>query len=203
MSKIKICGLKRMEDIQAVNKVNPDYAGFVFAPSKRQIDAELASELKAALNPGIKTVGVFVNADREFIFSLCKKKTIDIIQLHGDEGNEEVLKLKEQTSNTIIQVVRVASEEDIKKAKDLICDYLLFDTYTRGAYGGAGITFPWEYLKDIEKPYFLAGGIGKDNVVEAMKQCQPFCIDVSSGVETDGYKDEMKIKEIVKLVRSV
>lgn len=203
MSKIKICGLKRIEDIHAVNLAAPDYIGFVFAPGKRQIDENLASRLKAVLNPGIKVVGVFVNEDKERILSLCKKKVIDLIQLHGDEDDAEILKIQEQVPNKIIRAVRVSSKEDVIKSQEYICDYLLFDTFTKGSYGGSGITFPWSYLNNIEKPYFLAGGLNQSNIAKAVEQYRPFCADVSSGAETDGLKDEKKIAEIVRLVRSV
>jgi len=203
MAKIKICGLMREQDIDAVNTNLPDYIGFVFARSKRQIDVKKAKALKDCLNPSIKTVGVFVNEEINNIIKLCNTKVIDLIQLHGDENEDYIRKLKDYVPNKIIKAVRVRDQEDIKKAMKFSCDYLLLDTYQRGEYGGTGKTFDWSVIPEISKPYFLAGGINSGNIEQAVKQCNPYCIDVSSGVETNGYKDPEKIKEIVAKVKQI
>ncbi|NLY43385.1 MAG: phosphoribosylanthranilate isomerase [Clostridiaceae bacterium] len=203
MAKIKICGLMREQDIDAVNKALPDYIGFVFARSKRQIDEKKAKELKAGLNPLIKAVGVFVNEEIKNIINLCNSNVIDIIQLHGDENEDYIRRLKNSVSNKIIKAVRVKDLEDIKKAMEITCDYLLFDAYHEGKYGGLGKTFDWSVIPDMGKPYFLAGGINSSNIMRAIQQLNPFCIDVSSGVETNGYKDPEKIMDIVAKVRQV
>ncbi|NLM51477.1 MAG: phosphoribosylanthranilate isomerase [Firmicutes bacterium] len=201
MTKIKICGLKSIQDILAVNKVLPNYIGFVFAESLRQIDAQKAQELKTYLHPAIKAVGVFVNEKMEKIIKLCAANVIDLVQLHGDEDEEYIKYLKKHVGQKIIKAVRVKDKESVKKALGLPCDYFLFDTYRQNTYGGTGKTFDWSLLPAIEKPYFLAGGINAGNVMQAINACRPYCIDVSSGVETRGRKDPEKIKKFVSLVR--
>ena len=141
MAKIKICGLSRPIDIDIVNEALPDYVGFVFAKSKRQVSTILAAELKMRLNPDILAVGVFVNEEIEHIIQLCRTGTIDIVQLHGDETKEYIHKLKASIMNPIIKAVRVRSTEDIISASELSCDYLLLDAYRENQYGGCGETF--------------------------------------------------------------
>lgn len=201
MIKIKICGLMRKEDVDAVNVALPDYIGFVFARSRRQIDVSQAKVLKAYLDHSIKTVGVFVNEDEGNIIKLCVSGVIDFIQLHGDEGEEYIMKLRDNVPNQIIKAFRIREQNDIIKAMQFPCDYFLLDTYHGGQYGGTGKAFDWSFITDITKPYFLAGGINIDNIDKAIDQCSPYCIDVSSGVETNGYKDQKKVIEIVARAR--
>jgi len=203
MARIKICGLMREQDVEAVNAALPDYIGFVFARSRRQIDAKRARILKLLLNPSIKAVGVFVNEDIENVIKFCKTQVIDVIQLHGDENEDYIKRLKNSVSNKIIKAVRVKDRDDIKRAREFSCDYLLLDSYHGKEYGGTGRTFDWSVISDINKPFFLAGGINLDNVEQAIKLCNPHCIDVSSGVETGGYKDPKKIMDIVEKVRRI
>jgi phosphoribosylanthranilate isomerase len=203
MARIKICGLSRTADIEMVNIAKPDYIGFVFAESKRQIDKVTAARLKMLLNPTIKAVGVFVNEAIETITGLCRESIIDIIQLHGDETEDYIKKLKASVHNPIIKAVRIKSGCDKKQTEFKSSDYLLFDTYKNNQYGGSGEAFDWSLIAATDKPIFLAGGINQDNVSEAIKQTDPYCIDVSSGVETNGYKDFNKIINIINTVRSV
>jgi phosphoribosylanthranilate isomerase len=203
MTKIKICGLSRSVDITEVNEVLPDYIGFVFAKSRRQVCEVTAKELKAKLNSGIQAVGVFVNEDPELIIRLCSLGIIDIIQLHGDEEYDYIGKLKARVSNPIIKAVRVRRSEDIRRANEYDCDYLLLDAYNAAQYGGSGEAFDWSLITKVNKPFFLAGGIDKNNVLQAITQTFPYAIDVSSGVETSGFKDKDKINDIVTIVRSV
>ena len=200
MPKIKLCGLTRQSDIDAVNIANPDYIGFVFAKSRRQINEEKAKQFKQFLSPYIQVVGVFVNEKIEKIINLCNSNIIDMIQLHGDEDNEYIRKLKECVPNKIIKAVRVKESQDVERAIEIVADYILFDTYHREQYGGTGETFDWNLISKVDKPYFLAGGINADNVYEAIKLCNPYCIDISSGVETNGYKDPKKILHIIDKV---
>jgi len=202
MTKIKICGLTRLADIDMVNDVLPDYIGFVFAKSKRQVSEIAAGELKLRLNPAIKAVGVFVNEDINRICRLCNAGTIDIVQLHGKEEEGYILKLRSSITNTIIKAVRVRNTEDINTASELPCDYLLLDAYKEDQYGGSGEAFDWSIITKIRKPFFLAGGIHPGNVLQAISTVHPYCIDVSSGVESNGCKDEDKIIDIVTKVRS-
>ena len=186
MTKIKICGLVMPSDIQYVNKYLPDYIGFVFAPSKRQITFETAKELKQALNPAIKAVGVFVDEAHENIIKLVNENIIDIVQLHGSENEEYILALRQKVSAPIIKVNAAGG------------DYILFDNSS----GGSGKTFNWDTIKTA-KGSFLAGGLNASNVEAAIKKLNPYCVDLSSGVETDGKKDAAKIKEIINIVRGI
>ena len=204
MSKIKICGIRRKEDIQYVNESNPDYIGFVFANSKRKVTKEEAKELRVCLNPSIIPVGVFVNEQSEVVAELLNTGIIDVAQLHGDEEEAYIAKLRQlMKRGELIKAVRVADEEDVRKAASVSAEYLLFDTYTAGVYGGTGKCFDWSLLKDVKKPFFLAGGIGADNVEQALNEIRPYAVDVSSSVETNGLKDRVKIMEVVQRVRKV
>jgi phosphoribosylanthranilate isomerase len=198
MSKIKICGLSRAEDIAAANHALPDYIGFVFAPSRRRISAETAAELKQTLDKRVKAVGVFVNEEIDKIAELSG--TIDLIQLHGDEDDAYILRLKERCSCPVIKAVAIGERlPELPKA----ADYLLFDTLS-AARGGTGKTFDHSILKDYGgPPYFLAGGLNAGNVAEAIRSVAPFCVDISSGAETNGIKDAKKIEEIVRIVRGI
>lgn len=203
MTKIKICGLSRLVDIEMVNEALPDYIGFVFAKSKRQVTEDTARQLKEKLNPNIQTVGVFVNEDIERMKRICYSGIIDIIQLHGDEDESYIKELKMVVNNKVIKAVRVRKRENIKAAEHLPCDYLLLDAYREDQYGGSGEAFDWTSIKEVNKPFFLAGGINAGNVCKAIELVKPYSIDVSSGVETDGYKDKNKIIEIITKVRNV
>ncbi len=210
--KIKICGLLREEEISYVNEAQPDYIGFVFAKSKRCITQKKAEKLKNILSPQIQAVGVFVNEEKKYICQLAYEGIIDLIQLHGEETIHYVDQLKEELlkkglNTKIIQAVSIKSKEPLIKGflkeNSYPGDYLLFDTYTKDAYGGSGKCFDWDILKEvtIKQPFFLAGGISIGNIKEAIKKCSPFCVDISSGVETNGRKDLKKIKEIVKTAK--
>lgn len=213
--KIKICGLRRKEDIDYVNLWKPDYIGFVFAGKKRKIDFDTAKRLKSKLAFGIKTVGVFVNEEPAYIVSLAAEHIIDMVQLHGDEDVLYIQTLRESLQKNgkadipIIKAVRVKNPEQVLAAERLPVDYLLLDAFTRDEYGGSGKVFDHNLIPEIKKPYFLAGGISYENVVNIINYMKrknvtlPFCIDVSSSVETDGYKDEDKIKGIISLVQAI
>jgi len=229
--KIKICGIKRAEDIDYVNQYRPDWIGFVFAGKKRKIDFNTAKWLKSRLEPSIKAVGVFVHEEMDDIIKLVENHVIDLIQLHGEEDEEYIRKLHEklcrmQLSDNdiydlkngektkvtivkpvpIIKAVRVKSREQVLEAEKLPVDYLLLDAFMENEYGGGGKMFDHSLIPNLSKPYLLAGGIGCDNVVEIInslkskKVALPFCVDVSSSVETDGCKDAEKIRKIVSVV---
>lgn len=226
MNRIKICGLKRMEDILAVNEYKPEYIGFVFANTKRFVSDELAAELKSALDKRIRAVGVFVNEPIAHVVKLVSEGTIDAIQLHGQENLNYVNQLKEELAKIpkcyipLIKAVGIDAslevteekEADIIKenqrlideAKALQVDYLLFDAKVKGSLGGSGKQFDIAGLPSDEAigmPYFLAGGIGLHNVKQLIALRNPYGIDVSSAVETDGSKDKEKIKEFIETVR--
>lgn len=200
MIKVKICGLKRLQDIEFANEFMPDYVGFVFAKSKRQVNYDDAKILRENLDKRIKTVGVFVNHSTEDIIKLAKDEVIDIIQLHGDENEEYIANIKKILPNTtIFKAVSVKTIQDITKWRETSADFLLLDN----GQGGTGQRFDWQILYDLEnfvKPYFIAGGLDEKNVIE-VKQFAPFGVDVSGGVETDGVKDKEKIKQFIRNVR--
>lgn len=202
MTKIKICGLKSLQDIEAVNEALPEYIGLVFAKSSRQIEVNQAKEMKKQLDKKISAVGVFVNSKPSEVIELCEKNVIDIIQLHGEEDAEYIDFLRNKVSNPILKAVRVQNTEQILRAQLLPCDYLLFDTYHKDVYGGSGEMSDHSLIPKTIKPYFLAGGLNADNISNVISDCNPYCVDISSGVESDGIKDKEKIKEIIKIVRS-
>ncbi len=203
MTKVKICGLSRIEDIEYCNELLPDYIGFIlgFPKSKRNVSFEQAKLLKSKLNSSIKSVGVFVNADIDYICSLCDANVIDYVQLHSNEDDDYISKLKSKVDKPIIKAVRVQSKEDILSAETLNCDYLLLDTYVKDAIGGSGIAFDWSIIPNISKPYFLAGGLNANNVSKAISMCNPYAVDVSSSVEDGAYKSKQKIAEFISAVK--
>ena len=205
MTKIKICGLTRTEDIEMVNEFLPDYIGFVFAKSRRQVSAEQAKELKNKLRPAIKAVGVFVNEKPENIAEIANQGIIDLIQIHGDEDAAYCAQLRKLTQAPIIKVVRVEREDDLAGIEEFDCDYYLFDTLSSKEYGGTGKAFDHSLLhnKEIKKPFFVAGGLSQDNLAAVIEVIKPFGVDTSGGVETDGIKDVNKIKEFTKQGRIV
>ncbi len=190
ISKLKICGIRRIEDILMVNEIKPEFIGFVFAKSKRQIDLNTAIELKRELNSEIKCVGVFVNEDIDQIVKIVDSKAIDIIQLHGDESPDYIKQLKEKVSAKIIKVIKINSDLNDNTSFSQV-DYLLYDSGN-----GSGKPFDWNININRKKPTFIAGGININNIEEAYKIFNPFAFDVSSGVELGGYKNLDRMREI-------
>jgi tryptophan synthase beta chain len=200
--KIKICGLFRDEDIDYVNEARPDYVGFVFAESRRKISHVFATQLRRRLLDEIIPVGVFVNAAIADIVALYYENVISIVQLHGKEGGEYIAALKKASAadgRPPIEVIKTIKGEELEKNAHPAAgaDYYLIDS---GA--GSGKTFNWELLKhhNFEKPWFLAGGIGLDNIEQAMN-FNPFALDISSGAETKKEKNREKILQLVSMVR--
>ncbi|MBR1445310.1 MAG: phosphoribosylanthranilate isomerase, partial [Firmicutes bacterium] len=191
------------EDANYVNEFEEiKYVGFVFAKSKRQIDIKTALEIKAKLREDIKCVGVFTDTDIETINDISNRAKLDIIQLHSDETVE----MCKKANRKVWKYIAVKDEEELKKADIFAkcCDGILFDTYKKGIYGGTGETFDWDKIKERGKKYFtvLAGGIGEENIIEAFEKVKPNVIDISSSVETDGYKDYEKIKRLIRRIRN-
>ncbi len=202
MCKIKICGLKRDCDIDYVNATLPDYIGFVFANTRRYIDYDSAARLKSRLDGRIKSVGVYVNEDRDKVCEAADRGIADMIQLHGDEDADYINYIKSRVPAPIIKSVRVQSAQQILSAQELPCDYLLLDAYKKGIYGGTGHSFCWDLIPPLKKPFFLAGGLDSKNILSAARTVKPFALDISSGVEENGFKSREKIDEIIKLIRS-
>lgn len=197
MTRLKLCGLSRPEDIEAANELLPEYIGFVFAPkSRRYVPPETAAGLKRLLCPAIRAVGVFVNAPPESVAGLLKDGIIDLAQLHGDEDESYIRRLRSLTDRPVIQAFRIASESDLTGAERSTADYILLDS---GA--GTGQVFDWDLLKNFRRPFFLAGGLDPGNVEAAIRRAAPYAVDVSSGIETDGRKDKDKMAAFVAEVR--
>ena len=198
-TKIKICGLRRREDILAVNEAKPDYCGFIieFPKSFRSITADKVRELVKDLAPEIQAVGVFVNAPAELVSGLLNEGTLALAQLHGQENEVYIRELKKLTDKPLIKAFSVKTREDIEKALQSPADYILLD---QGS-GGPGMTFDWSLIPKIKRPFFLAGGIGAENLEQAIREIRPYAVDLSSSVETDKWKDPEKIRNVVDIVR--
>ena len=197
MTKIKFCGLKRKADIEAANALKPDYIGFVFAKdSRRYISPENAAVLKSRLSSEISAVGVFVNERPEYIASLLDDGLIDLAQLHGDEDEAYIDRLKGLTGKPLIKAFRISSASEAVKASASSADMILLDSGT-----GSGRTFNWQLIKEIRRPYFLAGGLDPVNAGDAVRLPDPWAVDVSSGIETDGLKDIEKMAAFAAAAR--
>lgn len=201
MVKVKICGLRRPEDIEAANAAKPDYVGFIFVPeTKRYVATDLAASFRRDLAADIQTVGVFVNAPIEEIVAICQAGTIDLVQLHGEEDQVYIAHLKSQVDQHIIKSFAVGDELVVDPNQ---ADYLLFDSLSPSR-GGSGKIFDWQRVSACqEKPFFLAGGLGVENIEEALKVVRPYAVDASSSLETDGVKDSVKMQEFVAKIREV
>ena len=211
MTKIKLCGLRRPEDIETAFRLAPDYIGFVFAgKSRRYITPEEAGKLKEKLDKlyetkdyekdcpdkMIKTVGVFVDEEIENVAALLNNKIIDLAQLHGNEDADYISGLKSLSDKPVIQAFKIKEEKDLERAYASVADFILLD-----AGAGDGTAFDWSLLKNFDRKYFLAGGLNPENVCDAIKKLHPFAVDVSSGIETRGFKDADKMLEFVNNVR--
>ena len=217
--KVKMCGISKVETIPAVVEAKPDYMGLVFAPSKRQVTVDQAKTLVEELhkqytkryNNGaeqsnddeIKTVGVFVNETLDNLVTIAKETNLDAVQLHGDEDEAFIQSLKERTNVEVWKAVQIRSAADAEAWSDSSADMLLFDAYHKDERGGTGEVFDWSCLDVFERPFMLAGGIDSTNVARAIRTVRPYGIDISSGIETDGVKDDEKIKAFTNIVRTI
>ena len=223
--KVKMCGISKVETIPAVVDAKPDYMGLVFTPSKRQVTVDQAKTLVEELHKqyanrynrdaeqysnqtlihqeSIKTVGVFVNETVESLLKIAKEVKLDVIQLHGDEDESFIQTLKEQSNVEVWKAVQVRSAADAEVWIDSSADMLLFDAYHKDERGGTGEVFDWSSLDEFERPFMLAGGIDSTNVARAIRTVRPYGIDISSGIETEGVKDDEKIKAFTNIVRTI
>ena len=197
---IKICGIYRIEDTEYVNKYRPDYFGMIinFKKSHRNVSGDLAKKIRAHISSDIRAVGVFVNEDTDLIEELLNDNIIDIVQLHGDEKEETIIRLRENTGKPVWKAFKIRNREEIEKAKASPADLILLDN----GYG-TGKTFDWSLIENIKRPFALAGGIDIRNMDEAIKRIHPYLIDISSGVETDGIKDPVKIREAIEKAHTI
>ena len=201
MIHIKLCGLTRQQDIECANRLKRDCIGFVFwKKSRRYVDDETARQLRSALDKSITSVGVFVDEEPERVAHLINEGIIDAAQLHGGEDDEYIAKLRNliMPGKVIIKAFRITSDEDIKIAQSSSADMILLD-----AGMGDGAAFDWNMIRDMQRPYYLAGGLDCQNVAKAVEMLSPYGVDVSSGIETDGVKDPEKMKEFVGIVRQI
>lgn len=197
--KIKICGLTRPQDIMALNEYQPDYAGFVinFPKSRRSVSPQRVYELTEQLLPSISVVGVTVDQPLSLVSDLLNDGILDIAQLHGNEDEDYIRTLKEQTGKPVWKAFRIRSQEDLDRAAQSCADLVLLDN----GYG-TGKAFDWTLIRDIGRPFALAGGLNAQNIREAARM-QPCLLDISSGAETNGIKDPKKIKKLVEIVRRI
>ena len=217
--KVKMCGISKVETIPAVVEAKPDYMGLVFAPSKRQVTVEQAKTLVEELHKvyvkkygsdteqdkddTIKTVGVFVNETVDNLVTIANEVNLDAVQLHGDEDETFIQSLKERTNVEVWKAVQIRSAADAEAWIDSSADMLLFDAYHKDERGGTGEVFDWSSLDEFERPFMLAGGIDSTNVARAIRTVRPYGIDISSGIETNGVKDDEKIKAFTKIVKHI
>ena len=217
--KVKMCGISKVETIPAVVEAKPDYMGLVFAPSKRQVTVDQAKTLVEELHRGyaqkygsdtehdkndtIKTVGVFVNETVDNLVTIANEANLDAVQLHGDEDEAFIQSLKERTNVEVWKAIQIRTAADTEKWIDSSADMLLFDAYHKDERGGTGEVFDWSSLDAFERPFMLAGGIDSTNVARAIRTVRPYGIDISSGIETNGMKDDKKITAFTKIVKSI
>ena len=199
--KIKICGLKRLDDISYVNEAGVDFAGFIFAEkSKRKIDFSTAKNLKKELKKDIKSVGVFVNQSFDFIKQAVDLGLVEFVQLHGEEDNSFIEKIQKELNIPVIKAFKadLNLKDNLKNTK---ADYVLIDSSDNQNFGGTGKTFDWGLIPETNKKIFLAGGLNSNNILSAIQTVRPFCLDVNSGVELNGIKNKTMIEDIVEKVR--
>lgn len=199
--KVKMCGLRRTEDVSYANEVNPDYIGFIFANTWRKVSIDTAAKLRKILNPEIKAVGVFVNESLEVMIQTAKEVPLDVIQLHGDETEEVIQALRKNLKIEIWKAARVQNSEDIENVQKLSVDKILLDSFSKEAYGGTGKVMDISLVEQacIKKPFFIAGGLTIENTGNIIDRIKPFGIDISSGIETKKKKDFNKMKKIMEI----
>lgn len=198
MKKVKICGLFRQEDIEAVNQIRPDYCGFVinFPKSHRNVSPDTVRLLRSGLDAAVTPVGVFVDQPAELVAELLNSHTISVAQLHGSEDETYLAALRNLTDRPVWQAFQVRAAADLERAAASTADFVLLD-----AGQGAGKVFDWSRLAGFPRAFGLAGGLQTDNLDDALKT-EATLLDVSGGVETEKRKDAEKIREFVARVRN-
>ena len=197
MTKIKFCGMRRPEDIEAANEILPDFIGFILAPKFwRYIPLDTVKNLASMADPKIKRVGVFVDNPESDVLEALKSGAVDMAQLHGGEDEEYIKKIQRAASKPVIKAFKITCAEDIKKASESPADLILLDAGT-----GTGERFDWSLIKNIGRDFILAGGLNSENVREAVERFHPYAVDLSSGIETDKVKDPSKMRAVAEAVR--
>lgn len=200
---VKLCGLRRDVDVAYANALLPDYVGFILAPSKRRVELDVLYQLSAMVNPRIQRVGVFVDEEPEVIVRLVQEGVIDIAQLHGAESEDYCYQLQQQ-GIPCWKAIRVRTAEDIQKLPSYPVEAILFDAFSHIAQGGTGEAFPHDWLTyyALDLPYLIAGGVTANNAALLAETYHPFGLDVSSGIESDGYKDNTKMTAFMEAVKT-
>ncbi|MCM1022984.1 MAG: phosphoribosylanthranilate isomerase [Prevotella sp.] len=201
---VKFCGIRRVIDVEYVNECRPDYAGFILSDGfGRSVDFGTFYELDTYLDRDVKRVGVFVNEPLENILHRGYNEALDVIQLHGGEDGNYIKELRGIFPGEIWKAVRAKCPEDIEKANRLPCGRLLIDSYSENAYGGTGKRLDAETVKNarITKPFLIAGGLSAENIADIIGDVKPYGVDLSSGIETDGFKDLRKMKNIIRILK--
>jgi phosphoribosylanthranilate isomerase len=202
MARVKICGIKTMEEVDIINKYRPDFVGFIFAESKRKVSVENAKSMCESIDKGIRKVGVFVNAGFKNALYTADYCGLDVVQLHGDESPELLIEFM-RSPFEIWKVIRVKDISDIKEIKKFSADRVLLDTFSQKAYGGTGKTFDWELALEAKKykSIILSGGLNNENVKKAVEMVKPYAVDASSSLEEEGFKTDTRVSEFIKAVR--
>ena len=201
-TRIKVCGITRLEDALAASRLGVDAVGFVFYPkSPRYITPDKAATIIRQLPPFVSAVGLFVNPTQDHIAEVLQKVPLGVVQLHGDESPE----FCQAQRRRVIKAVAIGAKEDLKKASKYDCPLLLDAKAPQGVYGGTGTSFDWSLLEGFghAHPLILAGGLNSTNIEAALSVRQWFAVDVSSGVEVSpGIKDDTKLCDFVSRVNS-
>lgn len=201
-TRIKVCGITRLEDALLASQLGVDAVGFVFYPkSPRYISPDKAATIIRQLPPFVSAVGLFVNPTQDEIADVLKSVPLGVIQLHGDESPQ----FCQSQRRRVLKAIAVGSQDDLKKASAYDCPLLLDAKAPAGVYGGTGKSFDWSLLDGFEHrhPLTLAGGLNSNNIEEALSRRQWFAVDVSSGVEVSpGIKDEARLRDFVARVNA-
>lgn len=192
--RVKLCGLSRPQDVEAANEARPDYVGFVvdYPLSRRNVPASGLAALSRRVDPAIRRVGVFVDEPVEVVARLYEAGAIDIAQLHGSEDEGYLSRLRAACGVPVIQAFRMRSRADAERAEASSADLVLLDNGR-----GTGREFDWSLVRDVRRPFMLAGGLGPANVAQAVRATRPWGVDMSGGVETGGAKDPDKMRAAV------
>ena len=199
MTKVKICGLMEKEHVIAAVEAGADAVGFVFAPSKRRISVEQATRLASHVPNHVKKIGVFVDPTIDELLDTFQTVPLDFAQFHGNETPEFIA----QTGVPSIKAFSIKEQKDIQKLSGYDVDYFLVDAPGEKYAGGSGKSFNWQHIQGFtqKEKLILAGGLHTGNVREAIQQVRPYMVDVSSGVETNGRKDEKLIRAFIRTVK--
>lgn len=202
--RIKFCGIRRLEDVAAVNLCQPDYMGMILSGGfRRSISQEQAQRLVQEKSDAIAAVGVFVNESSEIICRMAEQLHLQVIQLHGNESAEQIQTLQQKIGLPVWKALRIGTLEELEVAGTNPADCLILEGKTGAGIGGTGVCADWELLArhSWNRSFFLAGGLQPENVLEAIATVSPTGVDFSSGIEEDGVKSLRRMKQLMTLIR--